>query len=244
MELLNYMLRIMPGFVLFTALILLLPKTMKGLRVMAYIMLFILIRDAMTPLRFWSFGEGGGFWIRFMPDGILLTLLGLSSAALAGGIYLYEREMRGMIPWFRNGRIAGIATGIGAAAVIAAPLLVAGITVPLAARGGPFPSILLPALLVMTLGGNLYEELLFRGYLQGYLLEKGTPPLRAALLSGIAFGAGHAFLASTVTSVGLPLLAFAAWEGTILGLLRMRYGVIPAALAHGLAIFMLSSSLV
>ncbi|MBN1534158.1 MAG: CPBP family intramembrane metalloprotease [Spirochaetes bacterium] len=244
MVLLHYMLRIAPGMALFIALILLLPRGMKGLRVMAHIMLFILIRDAMTPLGFWSFGDGGGFWIRFVHNGPLLMALGLSSAALAGGIYLYERDMRGLIEWFRSGRIAGAAAGIGSAVVIAAPLLAMGLTVPLASRGGAFAPSLLPALLVVTLGGNLYEELLFRGYLQGYFLEKGIGPIRAALLSGIAFGAGHAFLASTVTSIGIPLLAFATWEGIVLGMLRMRFGVIPAALAHGLAIFLLASALI
>ena len=50
-------------------------------------------------------------------------------------------------------------------------------------------------------------------------------------------------LALTVTDVGYPLLLFALYEGVIAGLVAMKYGVIPAALTHGLAIFIISSGL-
>ena len=67
--------------------------------------------------------------------------------------------------------------------------------------------------------------------------------MRAAVLSGLLFAACHVFLASTVTDVGPPLLAFALYEGLICAFLRMREGVIAAALAHGTAIFLLASGL-
>ncbi|MBN2078445.1 MAG: CPBP family intramembrane metalloprotease [Spirochaetes bacterium] len=243
MEIIDYILRIIPGFVLFTIFIIMVPRGMKGLRIMGYIMLFILVRDAMTPLGFWSFGTGEGFWIRFAPNGPLLALLGISSVALALGIYFYEGGMRSMIQWFSRGKCIGAVAGIASAFLITAPLLVMYLGVPMESRGGPFPVSLIPALIAMTMGGNLYEELLFRGYFQGYLLENNMGPAPAAFLSGIAFGFGHVFLASTVTSAGLPLLLFATWEGIILGFVRMRYGVIPAALGHGGAIFILASAL-
>ena len=103
-------------------------------------------------------------------------------------------------------------------------------------------SLLLP-LLVVTLCGNLYEELLFRGFLQGYALERGVAATRAALIAGTAFATCHVFLASTVTSVGVPLILFAWYEGLVVSFLRLRHGVLPAALAHGLAVFCLASGL-
>ncbi len=81
--------------------------------------------------------------------------------------------------------------------------------------------------------------MLFRGLLQGYLERSG--PVRAALLSAVMFAACHAYLASTVTDLGWPLLAFTLYEGLICAFLRLRYGVLPAALAHGLAIFLLAA---
>lgn len=244
MEIIDYIVRIIPGFVLFSIFIIMVPRGMKGLRIMGYIMLFILVRDAMTPLGFWSFGSEAGFWIRFAPRGPLLALLGISSIALALGIYFYESGMRSMIQWFSRGKSFGAVAGIASALLITAPLLAMYYGVPVESRGGSLPASLIPALFVMTMGGNFYEELLFRGYFQGYLLENGMVPALTAFLSGIAFGFGHVFLASTVTSVGIPLLLFATWEGIILGFVRMRYGVVPAALGHGGAIFILASALV
>lgn len=51
-------------------------------------------------------------------------------------------------------------------------------------------------------------------------------------------------LATTMAEVGWPLLAFTLWEGLICAFLRMRRGVITAALAHGVAIFLLGSGLI
>ncbi|MCG5219483.1 hypothetical protein [Streptosporangium sp. KLBMP 9127] len=53
----------------------------------------------------------------------------------------------------------------------------------------------------------------------------------------------HVFLASTVTVVGWQLLAFTLYEGLICAFLRLRSGVI-AALAHGIAIFLLAGALI
>jgi hypothetical protein len=47
-----------------------------------------------------------------------------------------------------------------------------------------------------------------------------------------------------VTDLGWPLLAFTLYEGLICAFLRLRSGVIAAALAHGTAIFLLTSALV
>lgn len=69
-------------------------------------------------------------------------------------------------------------------------------------------------------------------------------PLHAALASGVTFGLGHIFLALTVTGIGYPLLVFALYEGIIAAMIRMKFGVIPAAITHGMAIFFLASGLI
>jgi membrane protease YdiL (CAAX protease family) len=90
--------------------------------------------------------------------------------------------------------------------------------------------------------GNFVEEGLFRGYLLGYLKEYQSP-LAAGISSGVIFAFCHIFLAITVTDTGYPLLVFALWEGCIAGIVGSRYGVIPATISHGGAIFLLSSGL-
>ena len=64
--------------------------------------------------------------------------------------------------------------------------------------------------------------------------------MRAALISGVAFAACHAFLALSVTQLGWPVLLFTLLEGLACALVRMRYGVLPAALAHGTAILLIA----
>ncbi|WP_017255798.1 CPBP family intramembrane glutamic endopeptidase, partial [Pseudomonas tolaasii] len=83
------------------------------------------------------------------------------------------------------------------------------------------------------------EEVLFRGFLQGYL-EQQVSPLRAALISGVAFAACHTFLALSVTQLGWPVLLFTLIEGLACGLVRMRYGVLPAIITHGTAILLIA----
>src|SRR5690606_32231308 len=97
-------------------------------------------------------------------------------------------------------------------------------------------------LLVFALLGNLLEELLFRGYVYNNFRTKDVD-LRAGVASGFVFAACHVFLAATVTSVGVPILLFTLWEGVIGGIVGAKYGVLPAAVVHGGAIFMLTSGL-
>jgi len=138
-----------------------------------------------------------------------------------------------------------LTAGLVGAVLTAAPLLLLYTGTPIALRGGVVAAVLLPAIAAVALVGNFYEELLFRGFLQDYLrIDLGLPRLRSALLSGVAFAAGHSFLAVTVTPVGAPLLLFALYEGIIAGLIRMRWGLLPAVLSHGGAIFLLAGGLV
>ena len=95
-------------------------------------------------------------------------------------------------------------------------------------------------LLGFALAANCYEELLFRGLLQQQL-RAWLPAWRAALASGLLFGLCHAFLATTVTQVGAPILVFTVIEGVVAGLVYCRAGLLGASLAHGLAIFALAA---
>lgn len=131
--------------------------------------------------------------------------------------------------------------GVIGALVTAGPLLLIYTGVPIELRGGAVAAGLLPGIAVVALLGNFYEEVLFRGFLQDYVQEElGIAPLRAAITSGIAFAAGHAFLASTVTDAGAALLLFTLYEGVIAGLLRMRWGLLAAVVSHGGAILLLA----
>ena len=243
--LIDYMVRILPGIVLAVLFMWLVPGRAMAVRMFGYILIFILIRDAMTPLGFWSFGTGGFFWIRFTDSPLLLVLFGLTSAGIVAVMLFFDRELGKLVTWMKGQSLYAILTGLAGTIAVVFPLVIVYRFTPIAGRGGHVGTELLIPLLVVALLGNLYEETLFRGFFQGYL-EKvmEVPAVRAAILSGVAFAFCHVFLALTVTNVGYPLLAFALYEGVIAGLVRMRAGTIPATITHGGAIFILSSGLV
>jgi len=241
----KYLVRILPGMALAAAYFALVPRKIHLLRLTGYIFLFIFIRDAMTPAGLWSFGTEGFFWIRFIQDPLILSLFGLSSAVIVIVMNRIDPDLKKLIVWFKGNYSAGVLAGVAGALLAAGPLVMVYACTPMTPRGGDFPPYLLIPLLLMTMLGNLYEETIFRGYFQGFLESTGlVKPLHAALLSGVMFGFGHIFLALTVTNVGYSLLLFALYEGIIASLVRMRYGVIPATVTHGGAIFILASGLV
>lgn len=244
-ELLNYLIRISPGFLMTTILLLLLKKKSPLLHLMIFIFLFIFTRDAMTPLNLWSFGTEGFFWLRFTDNWIVILASGISSLAIIYLMNIISPELKSVIVWQKNNKVIGIIIGTISAIIVTLPLVIIQVTIPIELRGGVVSKSLIPLLLFLTLTGNLYEEVLFRGFLQGWLESKVMiSKIKSAIISGVFFGFGHLFLAFTVTDIGWPIIIFATWEGCIAGLVRSKYGVIPATLTHGLAIFILSSGLI
>lgn len=240
----DYTLLIAPGLTLFTACLLLarrLPSPAASIAVL--IGGFVLIRDAMTPAGLWTVGTAGGVapWIRFTTDTTLLATLAAVTLGLTALILATHPQLRALVQWGRP-TPAVLGWGVAGAVAAAAPVVAIYQLWPLSERGGPVPTSAWAVLLVFCLAGNLFEEVLFRGFLQGHL-EQHTTPARAALLSGLLFAACHTYLATTVTDAGWSLLAFTAWEGLICAWLRMRYGLIPAVLTHGLAITALTTGI-
>ncbi len=243
-ELVDYLWRIVPGLIVISAcLALASPVKEPLLRIGLLILGFILIRDAMTPTGLWRLGvEDGVLWLRFADDPLLLATLGLAVLALTAAVVRFDPELRALIRWGPV-NVAAVGWGIAGGLAAAAPLLAMSSVFSNGPAGGAVEATLLPVLLFFALSGNLFEEVLFRGLLQGRL-ERAAGGLRAALISAATFAACHGLLASVATDIGWPLLLFTLYEGLICALLRLRYGVLPAALAHGLAIFLLAGGLV
>lgn len=241
-DLLEYSLRVTPGLVLLVAVWLLVRGPALAARIAILVAGFILLRDAMTPLGFWSFGgSGAGLWVRFADDGALLLVLGAMSALIVLLLHRCAPGLRTLVRWGRVD-VRSVGLGLAGAAVVVAPFALAYRFVPIEERGGEVALTLLPALLVFALFGNFLEEVLFRGYLQG-LLARSHGPVRTVLASGTFFAAGHIFLASTVTAVGVPLLLFTLIEGLVCAEVARRRGVIASTVTHGVAIFALASGL-
>ena len=197
----------------------------------------------MTPVGFWDFGATDSFvfWMRFISDPTILIALGISSLLLTTGIVAMSTKANNLIYW-GTFSIKSVSLGMLGATVVAAPFLAMYQLVPVDNRGGSVALSVLPALLFIALAGNLMEEVIFRGYWQG-LFKKQYGVKLAIVLSGMMFSAGHIFLASTVTSVGIGVLLFTLYEGLICAFVASKQGVIASTVTHGLAIFILASGI-
>ncbi len=241
-ELLLYFVRITPGLLVVVLLFFLIPRKQIIFRILVLILGFILMRDAMTPAGFWSFGVTDSVtWIRFTNNPLILTILGILSLATAF-LLLKVKSLNPLVRWGDVGSWKVYTVGLVAGVGVALPFALLSLSVPLEARGGMVAVSLLPALLFMSFAGNFLEELIFRGFLQGHL-EKQMKQTRVAIISGLTFAAAHIFLASTVTNLGWPLIVFVLAEGLVCAFVYKKYGLISASIVHGTAIFLLAAGI-
>ena len=253
-----YLIDVAPGLLLVVAALALVPGRMVAARVLVAILGVVLLRDAMVGHGLFTFGAAGErsvLWLRFTSDPIqLISLSVLALAAVAGLVAAFRQRSRGMRWTADRAWLSGPVGLLGAAVIVlpvavlygSVPALSAGLglgDVPLDARGGAVAAGVLVPLLVFAFCAGLLVEVLFRGLLQSEL-EHHTSVVRSALASAALFAASHVFLASTVTEVGWPLLAFVLFEGLVCAAIAIRHGVLGSSIAHGGAIFLLTSGLV
>lgn len=232
--LLDYGAYLAPGLLLFGLWFALTPRTLVAMRILILLAAFVLMRDAMTPLRMWALGSE--MQIAFSANPVVLATLGGLSLLLIAGLARLAPQLWALVVWYRGTRLTGLLMGLAAGCLIGVPLRAyQGID----AQQIPGYWLWLPGMIVLAYGANALEEVLFRGFLQGHL-EQQVEPIRAALISGVAFAACHSFLALSVTQLGWPVLLFTLVEGLACALVRMRYGVVPATACHGTAILLIA----
>jgi uncharacterized protein len=190
----------------------------------------------------WHIETQGSFYIRLPNDPIELRLLAVSSALIVSISVWHEKELSKNIRWIRTSLISEVVAGVIGSLVISLPILAfVGGTSP---AGSPTVDVAAIDLLMFSIIGNLYEELLFRGFMQTYLTKcSDVGDDRAVFISGVTFAFCHCSLATATTDTGAPLLIFCLFEGLIAAKLYSIYGLIAAAVAHGGAIFLLSGGL-
>lgn len=265
-----YLLTVLPGVLLIGIVVALLPRQAHGVRILTLILGFIFARDAMSAQGLWQFGavdrEGlPTLWLRFTDDPIALLVMAVTSLALVVGILFACRDLRWTVLWTGRRWWTSVLVGLVGAALVVLPFLILygvlgqwiptlqsvapALTMPAVAidnRGGAVSGGILVLLVFFALCGALVEEVLFRGFLQAHVedqLPGRTGRWRAAVLSALIFAASHLFLAYNLTGLGWPIVAFTLFEGLVCAVIAMRHGVLGATIAHGGAIFLLSSGL-
>lgn len=235
-ELLQYVLRIGVPAVALCSFLILIPKTEKLLRIFSLILLFILFRDAMTPVGLWTITSD--LKLRFISQPITLWLLAVSSVVLA----IFSRIAIGPIrDWNKRSFVESILFGLFAGFLIALMPFLFCQWIQCETSLKPEGVVLLLAIAALAYLGNTLEEVIFRGHLQNYLIDRGLSSARIIFISGGMFAVCHSFLAFTVTNAGWPILIFTFYEGVICASLRQRTGLLSAVLAHGTGLFLILS---
>jgi len=240
----GYFLRSLPGFMIGVLFILLIGKKSFITRIFSYVLLFIMIRDVMTPLGLWSFGTEGVFWLRVIENPGFLLVVAILSVGIVLVVNRVDREAGDIWIFRRTSYLKTVATGLAGAALVFVPMLLIYQFVPIEQRGGAVTRdpAFLASLLIFCLSANFLEESIYRGYFQGYIVKLFSPA-KSAVLSGLLFSFSHIFLATTVTDAGWGVIAFTAFEGIVAGFVYLRGGVLAATITHGGAIFLLCSGL-
>eukprot|EP01087_Luapelamoeba_hula_P023064 TRINITY_DN8428_c1_g1_i1.p1 TRINITY_DN8428_c1_g1~~TRINITY_DN8428_c1_g1_i1.p1 ORF type:complete len:290 (-),score=41.66 TRINITY_DN8428_c1_g1_i1:14-883(-) len=236
------------------------PLKLEVVRILTYIFTFVLLRDALTPYGVWTIKsevmEKGVMWLRMSDDPLLLSLLGVGALLLCQLLwqvhsFFYPLGGSGVIVWRINGvrSIKLLMYGIGGGLFIYLPGCIRYLYIPVADRGGPVPLPHQTVLLFFCLSGKLLEEMLFRGYFQGYLQTvdelrfAAISRTRRIMLSGTLFAMMHSYLAASHTSEGTCIVLFTLYQGLISALVRERAGVWASTLAHGLGTYLLCCGL-
>lgn len=243
--------RITPALVVGYSFLSLLPKTQQLTRCLVHIGVFAVVRDTFTPLGLWVIETHPEFVLRLPNDSVVLTALTLGSVLLVTATLKLDSNLASQVAWIRKtddrgldhqvAIISAVAAGFAGALIVALPLF-------LLTRGAlpinaPIVTAPWPLLLVFSLAGNCYEELLFRGFFQECLQRLPRISIaHASLTSAAAFSFAHSSLATATTDSGAPLLLFCLWEGYVAARLYASFGLVAAALAHGGGIFLISGA--
>jgi len=240
--LVEYIVRCAPGVCIGCSMLVMIPKNLHMLRMMIYIMMFVLTRDVMTPLGLWKLESYPVILFEFIHDPAILIFLAIASLIIVFLMNFIEIELNSLVVWRKGNDGPLVFVGLCGSLIVFLPVILikqlfgnSNSTIASTSTSSPF---YLFSIFLLSMCGNLYEEVLFRGFFQGYL-EKSLPKLQAAVASGFFFGFCHSFLASSVTNNGLSLLIFVVYEGIIAAIVRMNYGVLASALTHGMAIFLM-----
>lgn len=132
----QYLLAVTPPLLLVAVLVLTLPRSAHGLRIMILVLGFVLARDSMTRYGLWEFGtvEASGrtgalaelpvLWLRFTQDPVALLVLAAASLVMAGGVVLACRDRLRTIVWVGAHWFTSTVFGILGALVVVAPFVV------------------------------------------------------------------------------------------------------------------------
>lgn len=108
--LVNYSIHLTPGLLLFGAWFALTPRSMTAIRILILLAAFVLMRDAMTPLRMWALSDD--VQIAFTANTFVLAALGGLSLLLVAGLAWVAPDLSRLVLWSKGNCAVGLARGL------------------------------------------------------------------------------------------------------------------------------------
>ncbi len=151
-----YLARVAAPSLALVAFIALVPRSAKGLRLAAAVLLFMVARDAMTPVGLWTLSPS--LTMRFIASPVVLWVLALTSLGLAVGSQVALGGLDERKVWFVSGPVLAVALGLLGALLVAAPAMLARLWAQEVAPPRPSGLAVLIGVLALALLGNLLDH--------------------------------------------------------------------------------------
>lgn len=182
----------------------------------------------------WLHGEHRKLDIEFTADAWILFTLSLIGLLIIVGCILFQVQLNRYVIWAGKSIFKSILYGLFGAIVLVIPILFFNQhTLEKVSYEGNL-SLFISTILFILVGKSL-EELIFRGYLQGYF-ERIFTPLKAVLIATAIYSLLHFMMLVIIGEHYWLALLQSIYIGIVCSGLRYRYGILASALANALAI--------
>jgi|GEM_PF-6226918 len=236
MELLLELLWILVPFLLVMLLLYVIVARKKVVwKIVIFIISFIIIETVLLYKQLWWLqGKQSKLEIEFTSDGWILFTLSLIGLLIVVGFILFQVKLNRYVIWTNKNIFKSFMYGSIGAIVLTIPIILLNIH-----TFGEVPfdgnlSLLISIILFIVVGKSI-EELIFRGYLQGYL-DRLYSPFMSGFIATAIYSLLHFVILSLTREHYLLATIQSIYIGIICSYLRYRFGILASTLANALAI--------
>lgn len=196
---------------------------------------FVVIRTLLFYEQVWWIqDEHGKLLIDFTSDTWLLITLSLIGILIVVGCFLFQMKLNLYVKWASDSVIKSIIFGLISSIFLISPMLLWNFYTLWPLRTVESASLLVSVAAFIIID-KFIEELVFRGYLQGYL-DRFYSPLKSNILTTSVYSLSHLLILIIMGQHFLFVFVYSIFAGFIFSGLRNRYGIVSSALANGVSI--------
>ncbi|MCR8659053.1 CPBP family glutamic-type intramembrane protease [Paenibacillus endoradicis] len=236
MELLLELLWILFPFLLVMLLLYVIVARKKVVwKIVIFVTSFVIIETMLLYKQlWWLHGEHRRLEIEFTSDGWILFTLSLVGLLIVVGCILFQVKLNRYVIWTGKNIFKSVTCGSIGAIILSLPIILLNFyslgRVPVDGSLSLFISIIM-----FIVVGKSIEELLFRGYLQGYL-DRIYSPFKSGFITTAIYSLLNFLILIVANEYFLLAWIQTIYIGIICSCLRYRYGILASTLANALAI--------